>query len=196
VFEQSASGRVLEYDPDTKQVRVIAKGLSLANGIALSRDERSLFVSESGRYRIWKIDVDAREADISARPAGMQVVFDNLPGYPDNLMRGEAGRIWVGLAGPRNALDAMAGRPFMRELALRIPRSLWPDPKSYGHVFAFTEDGKVVDDLQDPSGHSAATTGATETSQRLYIHNVNHAELSWIEKPDKRALAPARARMP
>jgi sugar lactone lactonase YvrE len=196
LFEQSATGRVLEYDRDTKQIRVIAKGLSLANGIALSSDERSLFVSESGRYRVWKIDINANEADIATRPPGVQVFLDNLPGYPDNLMRGEGGRIWVGLAGQRNELDSMAGRPFMRELALRIPRSLWPDPKPYGHVFAFTEDGKVVDDLQDPGGHSASTTGATETSHRFYIHNVDHPELSWIEKPDNRAAMRTQAPLP
>lgn len=186
VFEQSATGRVLEYDRDTKQMRVIAKGFSLANGIALSGDERSLFVSESGRYRVWKIDVDANEADISTQSPGVQVLLDNLPGYPDNLMRGEGGRIWLGLAGRRNGLDSMAVRPFMRELALRIPRRLWPEPKPYGHVFAFTEAGEVVDDLQDPDGRPI-TTGVTETAHRLYIHNVNQGNLSWIEKADNRA---------
>ena len=46
----------------------------------------------------------------------------------------------------------MAGKPFLRELTLRLPRALWPLPKRYGHVMAFSEDGKVVADLQDPSG--------------------------------------------
>ena len=33
----------------------------------------------------------------------IKLVFDNLPGYPDNLMRGLDGKIWVGLVKPRNA---------------------------------------------------------------------------------------------
>ena len=45
----------------------------------------------------------------------------------------------------------MADKPFMRELTLRLPRALWPLPKAYGHVMAFTEDGQVVADLQDPA---------------------------------------------
>lgn len=50
IFEQSSTGRVLEYSAENKAVRVVARGLSLANGIALSTDETALFVSESGKY--------------------------------------------------------------------------------------------------------------------------------------------------
>lgn len=183
VLEQSATGRVLEYDPGTGRLRVVAQGFSLANGIALSADERSLFVSESGRYRVWKIGVDVDGADIAARPAGAQVLLENLPGFPDNLTRGADGRIWLGLAGQRNALDALSTRPFMREMALRIPRAMWAMPAPYGHVIAFTENGSIVDDLQDPTGSSPTTTGVTETAQGLYIHNVDGPGLGFIARP-------------
>ena len=56
ILEQSASGRVLAYDPATGSTRVVARGFSFANGIALSADRQALFVTETGRYRIWKID--------------------------------------------------------------------------------------------------------------------------------------------
>ena len=36
VIEQSASGRVIEYDPATNKSRIIARGLSFANGVALA----------------------------------------------------------------------------------------------------------------------------------------------------------------
>ena len=42
----------------------MAHGFSFANGIALSSDGQSLFVSETGRYRIWKIDSRARDLDV------------------------------------------------------------------------------------------------------------------------------------
>lgn len=180
VMEQSATGRVLEYEPAAGTVRVVAKGLSLANGIALSSDERSLFVSESGRYRVWKIAVEADQVDVAHLSPQAEVLFDNLPSYPDNLMRGLDGRIWLGLAGQRNVLDRMAQWPFLRRVVLRVPRILWQLPKPYGHVMAFTEDGKVVADLQDPSGNSPITTGLTETKDRLYIHNVNGNSLGWL----------------
>ncbi len=108
------------------------------------------------------------------------VLLDNLPGYPDNLTRGLDGRIWLGFGGPRNDLDAMAPRPWLRKVIARIPRLLLPAPKSYGHVIAFTEDGKVVEDLQDPSSNSPVTTGATETEGRLYIHTLDGKRLGWL----------------
>ena len=52
---------------------------------------------------------------------------------------------------------------------------MWPLPKAYGHVVAFTEDGKVVADLQDPAGAYPQTTGLTETADRLYVQNL-HAQ--------------------
>lgn len=180
IIEQRCTGRVLEYDPATRVTRIVAHGLSFANGVALSRDERSLFVAETGQYRIWKIDVGADRLDVRQPSAHAQVLFENLPGYPDNLMRGAEGRIWVGFAGPRSPkVDAMAQQPFLRELTLRLPRWTWPLPVPYGHVMAFTEDGKVVADLQDPSGAYPQTTGVTETADRLYIQNLHARTLGW-----------------
>lgn len=180
ILEQSSTGRVLEFDPATKALRVVAKGLSFANGIALTADEQFLLVSETGRYRIWKIAIPADQLDLAQPSPLAKVLIDNLPGYPDNLMRGLDGKFWVGLAGPRNDLDAMAGRPYLRKVILRLPRALWPVPKPYGHVVAFTEEGKVLADLQDPSGRSPITTGVTETPERLYIHSVDGKSLEWL----------------
>ena len=181
IVEQACTGRILEHDPATKATRVVAKGFSFANGVALSGDEQHLFVAETGKYRVWKLAVTARDLDLGKGPsAEASVVFDNLPGYPDNLMRGRDGRIWLGFSGPRSPqVDAMAEKPFLRELTLRLPRSMWPLPKRHGHVIAFSEDGKVVADLQDPSGVYPETTGVTETADRLYVQNLHLPVLGW-----------------
>jgi hypothetical protein len=126
--------------------------------------------------------VAAKQLDVAKNSAQAQVLFDNLRGYPDNLMRGLDGKIWLGFGGQRNDLDLLAERLFLHQLALGIPRILWLPPKPYGHVIAFTEDGKVVADLQDPTGNSPVTTGLTETADRLYIHNVNGKCLGWLAR--------------
>jgi len=183
ILEQASTGRVLEHDPVSKTTRVIARRLSFPNGIALSHDQRTLFVAETGRFRIWQIDTAAADLDLSRSSAQARVLLDNLPGYPDNLMRGENGKIWVGLSGPRSApVDAMADKPLLREVTLRLPRALWPLPKKYGHVFAFTEDGQIVADLQDPSGSYPETTGVTETAARLYIQNLHLHSIGWLAR--------------
>jgi sugar lactone lactonase YvrE len=183
ILEQAASGRVLVHDPATATTRVLAHGLSFANGIALSSDGRRLFVSETGRYRIWSIDSRARDLDVQGNSQQATVLLDNLPGYPDNLMRGRDGRIWAGLFRPRNpAADGLAQKPFLRKVLLRLPRSLLPVGAPYSHVFAFDEEGQVVEDLQDPAGRYPETTGVTETTDRLYIHSLHAPDIGWLPR--------------
>ena len=112
ILEQASTGRVIEYDPATRSTRVVARGISFANGVALSQDEKHLFVNETGKYRVWKIAVDANDLDIgqlngrtSSQPSPQaRVLLDNLPGYPDNLMRGQGGKVCrvVVCAAPRD----------------------------------------------------------------------------------------------
>ena len=188
ILEQASTGRVLEFDPASGRTRVVASGLSFANGVALSQDEKYLFVNETGKYRVWKIDISAQGVDVRGLDAKKgseqaRVLFDNLPGYPDNLMRGRDGKIWLGFAKPRNpTIDDLAQKPFLRKVTLRLPRALWPIPKAYGHVMAFTEDGKVVMDLQDPSGFYPESTGVTETADRLYIQSLHAKGLGWLPR--------------
>lgn len=183
ILEQAASGRVLAHDPATSSTRVVARGLSFANGIALASDDHTLFVAETGRYRIWKIDGRARDLDVHSGSPQASVLLDNLPGYPDNLMRGLDGRIWAGLFKARTpAADGLSQKPFMRRVLLRLPRSLLPVGKPFGHVFAFDESGRIVEDLQDPDGAYPETTGATETADRLYIHSLHAPTIGWLSR--------------
>jgi sugar lactone lactonase YvrE len=183
IMEQSATGRVLAHDPATGQTRIVARGFSFANGIALSSDGRSLFVNETGRYRLWKVDARANDLDVQSGSPQARVLLDNLPGYPDNLMRGRDGRIWVGLFKPRNpAADSLAERPFLRKVMLRLPRAWLPLGQSYSHVFAVDEDGRVTESLQDPTGAYPEATGATETADRLYIHSLHAHGIGWLPR--------------
>lgn len=188
-LEHQPTGRVLVYKPG-HGVEVVADGLSFANGIVMSQDGHAIFVAESGNYRVWRIDAAARGLDLRHGPSAQaRVLLADLPGFPDNLMRGMDGRIWLGLAKPRTAsADATAAHPFLRKLALRLPRFLWPVPPAYGHVLAFDEAGKVVADLQDASGVYPDTTGVLETADRLYIQSVHATGIGWLPK--------ARARLP
>lgn len=186
ILEHSATGRVLSYDSSSGKLELIADGLCFANGLALSADEQSLFVAETGEYRVWKLSVQARSLHLRKAPPKSQarLVLRDLPGYPDNLMRGLGGRIWLGLAKPRGALvDKMAEQPWLRSMTLRLPRFLWPVPPAYGHVLAFSEEGKILVDLQDPGGKYPETTGVTETSERLYIQSLHASTLGWLANP-------------
>ena len=83
---------------------------------------------------------------------------------------------------PKSLPYMLADKPFLRRVVLRLPRALWPVPKPYGHVIAFTEAGKVVEDLQDPTGAYPETTAVTETPERLYIQSLHARELGWLPR--------------
>lgn len=183
ILENAATGRVIEYDPATRATRVVAKGLGFANGLVLSRDEKTLLVAETARYRVWRIDLAASGLDVASGSPQATVLLDNLPGFPDNLTRGLEGRIWLGLCLPRSAeLDGASDWPFLRKVLARLPKFMLPAPRPYGHVMAFTETGEVVADLQDPGGAFPHVTGITETADRLYVQNLNPAGLAWLPR--------------
>jgi sugar lactone lactonase YvrE len=176
ILEHSATGRVLVLDPANRRVDTVMRDLCFANGIALSADERSLFVAETGEYRIWQVRTAARHVSAKSPGGDARVLLSNLPGFPDNLLRGSDGRIWLGFAKPRGAVvDLTADKPFLRKVTLRLPRALWPVPPAYGHVIAFDESGRVLADLQDPSGRLPETSGATEHQGQVYVQSL-HAE--------------------
>jgi len=187
IIEHQSTGRLLEHDPATKVTRVLLADLCFPNGVALSADEQHLFVAETGEYRIWKVAASATDVSAKAPPqpgsTTASVLMANLPGYPDNLMRGQDGRVWMGLVKPRGAfIDNSAGKPWLRSLSMRLPKALWPVPPAYGHVVAFDESGKVLLDLQDPKGAYPETTAVTETEDRLYIQSLHAKSLGWLDK--------------
>lgn len=194
VLEHSCTGRLIAQDPVTLVARVALQGLCFPNGLAFSADGKALFVSETGTYRILKVDlaklsvVRTLQGDtgVPTLAQAMQqgaatVLIDNLPGFPDNLTAGAGGRIWVGLTKPRSkVIDLAAAHPWLRSLTLRLPRVLWPVPPHVGHVMAFDEQGRILDDLQDPQGAYPETTGATEAGGKLFIQSLNAPGLGWL----------------
>ncbi len=183
IMEHSCTGRVLEFRPATRALRVVIGGLCFANGVVLSDDDSQLYISETGEYRIWKVAASAEGLDARSllrgpvRPDAREFA-SNLPGFPDNVTRGADGRIWVGFTKPRSAIvDALSDRPWLRDMSLRLPRALWPVPPAYGHVVGFDPSGRVVADLQDPAGRIPETSGVTEHAGHLYIQSLNAGAL-------------------
>jgi sugar lactone lactonase YvrE len=199
VLEHSCTGRVILQDPASLKARVVLSDMCFPNGLEFSDDGVTLFISETGTYRILAVNVEKLLAlgepdassstaepsvptlELALRQGAARVLVDNLPGFPDNLTHSSRGRIWVGLTKPRSAvIDAAAKVPLLRSITLRLPRFLWPVPKAYGHVIAYDEQGHVVDDLQDPTGTYPETTSATEIDGKLIIQSLHANSIGWM----------------
>lgn len=173
ISEHGKTGRVLVYDPSDGSTKTIMKNLSFPNGIAMCPDDACILVAETGEYRVHKFWLTGEKAGTS------EIIIDNLPGFPDNINRGQDGRYWIGLTSPRlPALDASAQKPFLRAIGQRLPKLMQPAPKHYGFVLAIDVDGNVIAQYQDPSAQYPLTTGATEPGDGwLYIGSLSASYL-------------------
>jgi len=176
-MEHGSHGRLLVYDPVDQTTKMLMDGLNFANGVAVDADSQFVLINETGAYRIHKYWLQGDKTGQS------EVLIDNLPGFPDNVVRGNDGRFWVGLVSPRSKpLDDLSASPLMRKIVQRLPLFMRPQAVPYSHVFAMTGEGEILVSLQDPDGQHHTNTGALETDDWLYIsslHADNLARISW-----------------
>jgi sugar lactone lactonase YvrE len=178
LMEHGGHGRLLAFDPSDRSLRVLLEGLQFANGVAAARDGTFVLVAETGSYRILKYWLAGEHAGTS------EVFVDNLPGFPDNINLTEDGRLWVALPSPRvPAVDRMAPRPFLRKLAMRLPKALQPAPLRHGIVLEVDPGGRILRSLQDPSGEVAIITSAMEHEGHLYLGSYTEPWLWQVRLP-------------
>ena len=165
LLEARPHGRLLRYDPTSKQTEVLLRELYFANGVTLSANEDFVLVNETYRYRITRYWLKGDKAGQS------DVFIDNLPGLPDNLQGDRAGTFWVAMPTPRKAdADFLHRHPWIKAQLAKLPRALWPKAVPYGLVVALNEQGEIVQSLHDSSGtHLRMITSAKPVGDYLYL---------------------------
>ena len=177
ILEHGGHGRLLVYNPNSQTTEVVMAGLNFANGVAIDNQSQFVLICETGSYRIHKYWLKGEKIGTS------EILIDNLPGFPDNVVHGHNGRFWVGLVSPRNQLlDNVSNLPMLRKVVHRLPDILQPQAQHYSHVFAMDGNGKIATSLQDPKGHYHTNTGALESEEWLYISSLHAADLARINK--------------
>lgn len=165
MIEARPHGRFMRYDPATKKVTVLLRGLCFANGVALSRNEDFVLINETFRYRVWRYWLKGPNAGTG------HIFIDNLPGMPDNISSNGAGTFWLAFFTVRNdAMDFIHGFPFIKSLLGRLPQALWAHSAKHGFVVSLDEQGKITGSLQDPEGARLYNiTSAVEHRGHLYM---------------------------
>lgn len=175
IIEHGAHGRLLQYNPNNKTTRVLLDGLQFANGVALSKNEDFVLVTETGNYDIVRYWLKGPKA------GSHDVFFHNLPGIPDGISSNRDGTFWVALFTTRNAtLDALSAHPFLRKVAFRLPQLLQPQPAHHAFVLGLNEDGEVTNNLQDPSPNAfAPITSVTQHGNKLYLGSLERDNMAF-----------------
>ena len=82
------TGRLLKYDPRTKKVTVLLRGLSFSNGVALNKDNDFVLVTETTAAKVTRYWLRGQKSQSSD-------TFTQLVGCPDNIQRNTRGEFWV-----------------------------------------------------------------------------------------------------
>lgn len=180
LVESRPNGRLLAYDPATGVTSTLLDDLYFANGVAVSPDGTFLLVNETTRYRVRRYWLDG------PRQGESEVILDNLPGFPDGISSNGAGVYWMAVPSPRNALlDNLAPSPFIRKMILRLPEAMQPAPERYAFVLGLDGDGRIVHNLQNPSGEPfAIITSVEQVGDVLYLGSLEEPALARVAVPE------------
>ncbi|KAL3512325.1 hypothetical protein ACH5RR_025042 [Cinchona calisaya] len=95
ILTGDATGRLLKYDPITKNVTILLSKLAGAVGVASNFDASFLLVSEFTGRRIQKYWLKGEKA-------GTSEIFLTFPGNPNKIKRNQDGDFWIALNIPTN----------------------------------------------------------------------------------------------
>ena len=178
-WEGQPTGRLLSYDPKTRQTRVHMEALRFANGVALGPDDAFVLVNETIAARILRHWLKGPKAGAT------EIFINGLPAYPDNLSYNGKGIFWVALPSPRiESLEGIAGRPFLRKMLLRLPESLvGVKPETVGWVIGVDADGAIRHNLRDATGAYANITSVNQFDDHLLLGSILMKSVGRIEAP-------------
>ena len=173
MLESRPDGELRAWRPDTGRVEVLARGLLIPDGVALSANEDFVAVGEVSGFRVtryWLRGPKAGTAD---------VLIGSLPGIPDGLASDGEGTFYVALPVRRGALaDALHRSAFAKDQVAKLlarlgPRLLRDEPTDrtgLGVVLAVDESGRVTRTYLEPRGLvGAAITTAVPHGDGLWI---------------------------
>ncbi|KAJ9178657.1 hypothetical protein P3X46_010524 [Hevea brasiliensis] len=173
VFSADDSGRVLKYNPITKETTVLVRNLQFPNGVSLSKDGTFFVFCEGSLGRL-------RKYWLKGEKAGTSEVFAILPGFPDNVRTNAEGNFWVAVHCRRTFYSYMCARyPKLRMFLLKLPIPtkiqylLHIGGRLHAVVAKYSPEGKLLQVLEDSQGKVVkAISEVEEKDGKLWMGSV------------------------
>ncbi|XP_027179166.1 protein STRICTOSIDINE SYNTHASE-LIKE 7-like [Coffea eugenioides] len=166
-FEGRPFGRLLSYDPSTKETKVLVRDLYFANGVAVSPDQKFVIFCESPMARCKKYYINGE------RKGSVDIFVENLPGMPDNIRYDGQGHYWIALPTEITyAWDLAQRYPFIRKIMAIMDRHVGrPHVEKNGGGLAVDLDGK-------PAAHYyerglSLITGVNKIGDHIYLGSID-----------------------
>ncbi|XP_013586150.1 PREDICTED: protein STRICTOSIDINE SYNTHASE-LIKE 3 [Brassica oleracea var. oleracea] len=167
------TGRVLKYNPETKETTTLLRNLQFPNGLSLGKDGSFFIFCEGSIGRL-------RKYWLKGEKAGTSEVVALLHGFPDNIRTNKDGDFWVAVHCHRNIFThVMAHHPNVRKFFLKLPITVkfqyllqvggWP----HAVAVKYSKDGKVLKVLEDKQGKVVkAVSEIEEKDGKLWMGSV------------------------
>ncbi|KAL0694653.1 hypothetical protein Bca4012_061833 [Brassica carinata] len=167
------TGRVLKYNPETKETTTLLRNLQFPNGLSLGKDGSFFIFCEGSIGRL-------RKYWLKGEKAGTSEVVALLHGFPDNIRTNKDGDFWVAVHCHRNIFThVMAHHPNVRKFFLKLPITVkfqyllqvggWP----HAVAVKYSEEGKVLKVLEDKQGKVVkAVSEVEEKDGKLWMGSV------------------------
>lgn len=173
VFSADDSGRVLKYNPTTKETTVLIRNLQFPNGLSLSKDGSFFIFCEGSKGRL-------RKYWLKGEKAGTSEVIAILPGYPDNVRANERNEFWVAIHCRRTIYSYInAIYPQLRQFLLKLPISaklqylMHIGGRLHAVVVKYSPEGKLLQILEDRQGKVVrAVSEVEEREGKLWMGSV------------------------
>ncbi|XP_043714608.1 protein STRICTOSIDINE SYNTHASE-LIKE 3-like [Telopea speciosissima] len=173
VFSAEDSGRVLKYDPVTKETTVLVRNVQFPNGLTLSKDGSFFIFCESAPGRLMRYWLKGEKT-------GTSEVFVTLPGFPDNVRSNENGEFWVALHCRRSLYSHLCNfYPKIRKFLLKLPIKAKYQylaiigGRLHAAVVKYSPEGKLMQILEDSQGKVVrAVSEVEERDGKLWMGSV------------------------
>ncbi|KAG9459276.1 hypothetical protein H6P81_003784 [Aristolochia fimbriata] len=173
VVSGDKTGRVMKYEPRSRQTAVIARNMSMPNGVALSKDGSFLLVTETATCRVVKLWLKTQKAENR-----FEVLVD-LPGFPDNIRRSPGGDFWVSVFSRRSEITkwflsySVLGKLLLRVVPFDVEKWYSYVVEGLGSsavAMKISGEGKVLESLEDKQGKTLKfTSEVDEMHGRLWF---------------------------
>ncbi|XP_021746978.1 protein STRICTOSIDINE SYNTHASE-LIKE 10-like [Chenopodium quinoa] len=173
ILSNDKTGRLLKYNPLTKQVTKLLDNLTFPNGVSLSKNGKFLLLIETTTCKLLRHWLE------NSPKAGTTEVLAELPGYPDNINRNSKGDYWVGVYSKRSkVLKWLLSFPWIGQTIVKLPfnavelAKVFVRLRAIGLAVKMDENGNVVQVLEDTSGKLKFVSEVVEKDGNLWFGSV------------------------
>uniref|UniRef100_A0A803MAP7 Strictosidine synthase conserved region domain-containing protein n=1 Tax=Chenopodium quinoa TaxID=63459 RepID=A0A803MAP7_CHEQI len=168
ILEYRPYGRLLSYDNNTRETKVLLEDLYFPNGVTVSPDQNSLIFCETPLKRCKTYWIQG------SRKGEVDVFIDNLPGFPDNIHSDGQNRYWIAMSSWLNPYFEQARHyRFVRKSLLIMDRYISKRHiQRNGGILGVDLEGNPTVHVYDPA--MSLITSGIKIEDHLYIGSLNY----------------------